>query len=78
MLVGELITLDTQEDKLRSSLLIFACAFMNFAVMFWLAIYWLMGQNYSTNIPLAYQAVSLSSLVYYLKKKDSRLSVLSS
>lgn len=68
--MGELITLDTQEDKLRSSLLIFACAFMNFAVMFWLAIYWLMGQNYSTNIPLAYQAVSLSSLVYYLKKKD--------
>lgn len=68
--MGELITLDTQEDKLRSSLLIFACAFMNFAVMFWLAIYWLMGQNYSTNIPLAYQAVSLSSLVYYLKTRN--------
>ena len=60
----------TQEDKLRSSLLILACAFMNFAVMFWLAIYWLMGQNYSTNVPLAYQAVSLSSLVYYLKTKN--------
>jgi len=71
--VGELITLDTQEDKLRSSLLIFACAFMNFAVMFWLAIYWLMGQNYSTNIPLAYQAVSLSSLVYYLKTRNFAL-----
>jgi adenylate cyclase len=50
----------TQEDKLRSSLLIFACAFMNFAVMFWLAIYWLM----------AYQAVSLGSLVYYLKTRN--------
>jgi adenylate cyclase len=60
----------TQEDKLRSSLLIFACAFMNFAVMFWLAIYWLMGQNYSTNVPLAYQAVSLGSLVYYLKTRN--------
>jgi adenylate cyclase len=59
----------TQEDKLRSSLLILACAFMNFAVMFWLAIYWLMGQNYSTNIPLAYQAVSLGSLFYYLKTR---------
>lgn len=43
---------------------------MNFAVMFWLAIYWMMGQNYSTNIPLAYQAVSLSSLVYYLKTRN--------
>jgi len=51
-------------------LLIFVCAFMNFAVMLWLAIYWMMGQNYSTNIPLAYQAVSLSSLVYYLKSKN--------
>lgn len=71
--MGELITLDTQEDKLRSSLLIFACAFMNFAVMFWLAIYWLMGQNYSTNIPLAYQAVSLSSLIYYLKTRNFKL-----
>jgi class 3 adenylate cyclase len=71
--VGKLITLDSQEDKLRSSLLIFACAFMNFAVMFWLAIYWLMGQNYSTSIPLAYQAVSLSSLVYYLKTRNFAL-----
>jgi class 3 adenylate cyclase len=68
--VGEKLTLDTQEEKLRSNLLIFACAFMNFAVMLWLAIYWMMGQNYSTNIPLAYQAVSLSSLVYYLKTRN--------
>lgn len=60
----------TQEDKLRHNLLIFACAFMNFAVMFWLAIYWLMGHNYSTNIPLAYQAVSISSLIFYLKSRD--------
>lgn len=63
----------TQEEKLRSSLLIFACAFMNFAVMFWLAIYWLMGQNYSSNVSLAYQAVSLTSLVYYLKTKNFRV-----
>jgi class 3 adenylate cyclase len=63
----------SQEDKLRSSLLIFACAFMNFAVMFWLAIYWLMGQNYSSNVPLAYQAVSISSLVFYLKTKNFKV-----
>jgi len=68
--VSEKLTLDAQEEKLRSHLLIVACAFMNFAVMFWLAIYWMMGQNYSTDIPLAYQAVSLSSLAYYLKFKN--------
>ncbi len=60
----------TQEEKLRSSLLILACALMNFVVMFWLAIYWLMGQDYSANVPLAYQAISISSLVYYLKTRN--------
>jgi class 3 adenylate cyclase len=59
--------MDTQEVKLRKSLLIFACAFMNFAVMLWLAIYWMMGLNFSSNVPLAYQAVSITSLLYYLK-----------
>ena len=62
--------MDTQEDKLRKSLLIFACAFMNFAVMLWLAIYWLMGLNFSSNVPLGYQAVSISSLAYFLKTRD--------
>lgn len=60
----------TQEEKMRSGLLVLACAFMNFAVMFWLAIYWLMGQNYSSNVPLLYQAISLGSLVYYVKKRN--------
>jgi adenylate cyclase len=60
----------TEEDRLRSNLLIFACAFMNFAVMFWLAIYWMMGQSYSSNVPLTYQAVSVSSLIYYLKTRN--------
>lgn len=60
----------TQEEKMRSGLLVLACAFMNFAVMFWLAIYWLMGQNYSSNVPLIYQAVSLGSLIYYVKTRD--------
>lgn len=60
----------TQEDKLHRDLLIFACAFMNFAVVLWLAIYWLMGLQFSTNIPLAYQMVSLGSLLYYLKTRN--------
>ncbi len=60
----------TQEDKLRRELLIFSCAFMNFAVVLWLAIYWLMGLQFSTNIPLVYQLVSLGSLVYYLKTRN--------
>ncbi len=62
--------LDTQEDKLQKSLLIFACAFMNLAVMLWLAIYWFMGLNFSSNVPLAYQAISITSLAYFYKTRN--------
>jgi adenylate cyclase len=55
------------EEKLRRSLLVFVSAFMNLAVMLWLAIYWWLGVYFSTNIPLAYQLVSVSSMAYYLK-----------
>jgi len=56
-----------QEDKLRRDLLIFACAFMNLAVVLWLAIYWIMGLHFSANVPLFYQVVSVASLVHYFK-----------
>lgn len=72
-LPGEAITVETideQEDKLRRSLLIFASAFMTLAVMLWLAIYWMMGLNFSSNVPLAYQAISVASLVYYHKTRN--------
>lgn len=62
--------MDTQEEKLRKSLLIFAAAFMTFAVMFWLAIYWMLGLNFSSNVPLAYQAISVGSLIYYMKTRN--------
>ena len=58
-----------QEDKLHRDLLIFACAFMNLAVVLWLAIYWIMGLHFSANVPLVYQLISVASLVHYLKTK---------
>jgi class 3 adenylate cyclase len=62
--------MDTQEDKLRKNLLIFASAFMTFAVMLWLAIYWMLGVNFSSNVSLGYQAISVASLAYYLKTRN--------
>lgn len=62
-------TADTQEDKLHRNLLIFAAAFMNLAVVLWLAIYWAMGLHFSANVPLLYQLVSVASLIYYFKTK---------
>ncbi len=54
---------------MHRNLLIFAAAFMNLAVVLWLAIYWVMGLHYSANVPLAYQLVSVTSLLYYFKTK---------
>lgn len=62
-------TTDTQEERLRKNLLVFACAFMNLAVMLWLAIYWTMGLNFPANVPLIYQLISVASLVYYFRTK---------
>jgi class 3 adenylate cyclase len=62
--------METQEEKLRKSLLIFASAFMTLGVMLWLAIYWLMGINFSANVPLGYQVISVASLVYYMKTRN--------
>ena len=62
-------TTDTQEEKLRKSLLILACAFMNLGVVLWLAIYWLMGLQFSANVPLIYQLISVVSLVHYFKTR---------
>ena len=61
--------IDTQEDKLHRNLLIFAAAFMNLAVVLWLAIYWIMGLHFPANVPLLYQLISVASLVYYFKTK---------
>lgn len=69
----EQMTVDIQEEKLRQNLLIFVSSFMTFAVMLWLAIYWLMGLNFSTNVAIAYQAVSIVSLIYYHKTRNFRV-----
>jgi adenylate cyclase len=64
------VTSYAQEDKLHKDLLIFACAFMNLAVVLWLAIYWIMGLHFSANVPLIYQVISVASLVHFWKTKN--------
>lgn len=56
----------TEEEKLRKNLLIFACGCMNVGVVAWLALYWAMGLQFSTTVPLTYQLVSVLSLGVYL------------
>jgi adenylate cyclase len=59
-----------QTEVTHKNLFIFTAAFMNFAVVLWLAIYWIMGLSFSANVPLAYQLISVVSLAYYFRTKN--------
>jgi class 3 adenylate cyclase len=61
---------DSDELRLRKTLLLLASGLMNIAAFLWLAIYWLMGQKLPSSLPLGYQAASALLLVYYLKTKN--------
>ncbi|MFZ5557695.1 MAG: adenylate/guanylate cyclase domain-containing protein [Pseudomonadota bacterium] len=54
------------EEKLKRDLLIFTSALMSLGVVVWLGIYWLMGLQFSTDVALVYQFISVGSLIYYL------------
>ena len=61
---------DSEDERLRKTLLLFTCGLMNVAAGVWLLIYWVMGMRLSTTIPLGYQIVSALTLVIYLKTKN--------
>jgi adenylate cyclase len=59
------------EEQLSGDMLMLTTGFMMCAAMLWLAVYWSMGYQYSTAIPLIFQA--LSALTIYLYWKYRRL-----
>jgi len=61
---------DSEELRLRKTLLLFASGLMNMAAFVWLALYWIMGLKLPTTIPLAYQLISVVILVVYLKTRN--------
>jgi adenylate cyclase len=61
---------DSDELRLRKTLLIFAGGLMNMAAFVWLAIYWMLGLKLPTTIPLAYQILSAVILIVYLKTRN--------
>ncbi|MEW6314556.1 MAG: adenylate/guanylate cyclase domain-containing protein [Pseudomonadota bacterium] len=60
-------TAHSEEDKLKRKLLLFASAMMCFGIMFWLAIYWLMGLQFSATVPLLFQLICLMSIAWFLR-----------
>jgi class 3 adenylate cyclase len=64
---------DSEQDRLKKTLLIFACGLMGFGAMVWLAIYSAMGIKFSSTVPLIYLAISAVSLGFYLWKGNFAL-----
>ena len=61
---------DSEELRLRKSLLMFASGLMNVAAIIWLGIYWWMGMKLPTSIPLGFQILSALVLVIYLRTRN--------
>ncbi len=57
---------DSEQDRLRKSLLIFASAMMGLGSMLWLVIYWAMGIKFSATVPFLYILATAISLSIYL------------
>jgi adenylate cyclase len=57
------------EEKLSGDMLMLTTGFMMCAAALWLAIYWSMGYQYSTAIPLIFQALSAVTIGLYWRYK---------
>ncbi len=59
----------TPEEKLSGDMLMLTTGFMMCAAALWLAIYWSMGYQYSTAIPLVFQGLSVGTIALYWRYK---------
>jgi len=57
---------DSNDLRIRKSIMVFAMGLMTAAPMFWLALYWLLGLKLSATLPVALQLVSVVTLVIYI------------
>jgi len=57
---------DPDELQLKKQVLLFACGLMIAGSAIWLSIYWLLGMNLPATLPVAFQLLSLATLLIYL------------
>ena len=58
---------DSEELRIKKSLLIFATGLISFASMLWLFIYWQLGPQVSSTIPFLFQLLLVGNLAIYLR-----------
>ena len=61
---------DPEELRIRKTVLVFAMGLMTAAPMFWLGVYWLMGIQLSATLPMAFQLVSVATLLIYVATRS--------
>jgi hypothetical protein len=61
---------DSDDIRLRKSLLMFAMGLTTAAPVLWLVLYQSMGLNIPTAVPIGYQLVSLGTLAVYLVTRN--------
>ncbi|QJR15736.1 adenylate/guanylate cyclase domain-containing protein [Usitatibacter palustris] len=59
----------TPEEKLSGDMLMLTSGFMMCAAALWLAVYWSMGHQYSTAIPLVFQGLAAATILLYWKTR---------
>ncbi|MEO8009862.1 MAG: adenylate/guanylate cyclase domain-containing protein [Betaproteobacteria bacterium] len=61
---------DSEDLRLRKTLLIFASGLMNLAAILWLLIYLAMGLKLPTSVPLGFQIISTAVLIIFLRTRN--------
>jgi adenylate cyclase len=67
---GGLEPQDSEDLKVRKSILVFAMGLMTAAPMFWLGIYWAMGLQLSATLPFTYQLISVATFLIFVATRN--------
>lgn len=67
---GGVEPLDSEDLKVKKSILVFAMGLMTAAPMCWLALYWTMGRQLSATLPFVYQIISVATFVIYVATRN--------
>ena len=58
---------DSEEIKLSKSLLMLATGLASVAIVLWVAIYWMLGPQFSATMPLTFQALLAGNMLIYIR-----------
>ena len=61
---------DSEEVRLNKSLLLLATGLTSFTAMLWVAIYWLLGPQFSSSLPLGFQGMLVGNMVLFIATRN--------